>query len=313
MNHQKSEKETKKVDLNSIKTELHPRNKHNKSYNFDELSAAYPPLKAFVAKNKYGNFSIDFFDPEAVRCLNTALLMANYQISYWEIPEGYLCPPVPGRADYVHYVADVLGIDKNGKIPKGNAVKILDIGVGANCIYPIIGSMEYGWKFIGTDTETTALAAAQKIVDNNPNLKDKIELRKQQDVNRILFGVIKPNEQIDLVMCNPPFYRSADEAKKETLKKLSNLKRQKITKAVLNFGGQTNELWCKGGEIEFIKKLIEESKVFAQQCKWFTCIVSKQSHLPVIISQLKRFEINEYQITEMGQGNKITRFVAWRF
>ncbi len=38
----------------------------------------------------------------------------------------------------------------------------------------------------------------------------------------------------------------------------------------LNFGGQQQELWCEGGEVAFIKKMIEESKGFAKQVMWFT-------------------------------------------
>jgi 23S rRNA (adenine1618-N6)-methyltransferase len=46
-------------------------------------------------------------------------------------------PPIPGRADYIHYIADLLATTNSG-IPKETEYKDWDIGVGANCIYPII-------------------------------------------------------------------------------------------------------------------------------------------------------------------------------
>jgi 23S rRNA A1618 N6-methylase RlmF len=49
----------------------------------------------------------------------------------------YLCPPFLEETDYIHYIADLLASSNNGIIPK-HAVQGLDIGVGANCIYPIM-------------------------------------------------------------------------------------------------------------------------------------------------------------------------------
>ena len=98
---------------------FHPRNKHQSSYDFPALIAALPELKEYVRPNKYGNQSIDFFDPKAVKSLNKALLIHQYGLIDWDIPEGQLCPPVPGRADYLHFAADLLGRANKGKAPQG--------------------------------------------------------------------------------------------------------------------------------------------------------------------------------------------------
>jgi 23S rRNA (adenine1618-N6)-methyltransferase len=45
------------------------------------------------------------------------LLISYYDIQKWDIPH-YLCPPIPGRADYIHYIADLLAESNNGIIPK---------------------------------------------------------------------------------------------------------------------------------------------------------------------------------------------------
>jgi len=299
--------------MSAEKNILHPRNKHRSRYDFPELIKSCPELRPFVALNPYGDQSIDFSNPFAVKILNKALLNHFYEIKNWDIPEHYLCPPIPGRADYIHYVADLLAESVHCTIPTGKNVKGLDIGVGANCIYPIIGHQEYGWSFTGSDIDAVAIKAAKNIVAANPSLSDAITLKHQQQRNHMFKGLVKPGEQFDFSICNPPFHASAAEAAAGSKKKVHNLGKQKLNDTVLNFGGQQTELWCEGGEISFIRKMIEESTDFADQCLWFTSLVSKGSNLPFIYRALERVEPFEVRTIEMAQGQKLSRFVAWTF
>jgi 23S rRNA (adenine1618-N6)-methyltransferase len=303
----------KKKEHPNEKIILHPRNKHRERYNFKQLVDTCPALAAFVKLNKYDDESIDFFDAAAVKMLNKALLKHYYNINYWDIPQNYLCPPIPGRADYIHYAADLLGSKNNGIIPTGNKIKCLDIGTGANCIYPIIGINEYDWSFTGSDIDPVAIEAANKIIELNPVLKGTIELRLQTKAANIFTRIIQKDERFDLTLCNPPFHASASEARAGTLKKLNNLKRRKITKPVLNFGGSNNELWCKGGLERFVQIMITESKQFADSCFWFTALISKSDYLENIYESLKKAGAAEAKTIPMGQGNKISRIVAWTF
>ena len=296
-----------------IKPGLHPRNRHRERYDFSLLIAGFPELAPFVKVNAYSDETIDFFDPEAVKMLNKALLSHYYDIGYWDIPAGYLCPPIPGRADYIHHIADLLGSCNHGKIPTGNQVKCLDVGVGANCVYPIIGNKEYGWSFIGTDTDPVSIESARKIVDLNPSLNGMIELRLQTNSNDIFKGIIQNDELIDLTVCNPPFHVSLAAAKSGTLRKLNNLKSKRFIKPVLNFGGQNHELWCEGGEEQFVNEMILQSRQFATSCFWFSTLVSKESNLKGIKDALNKSEASEVKTIPMGQGNKISRIVAWTF
>ncbi|WP_313807172.1 23S rRNA (adenine(1618)-N(6))-methyltransferase RlmF [Flavobacterium sp.] len=291
---------------------LHPRNKHNGNYNFNALTEETPELKAFVALNKFGNESIDFANPDAVRALNKALLKKFYNIQYWELPKTNLCPPIPGRADYIHHVADILAQENNGKIPTGNQIKILDIGVGANCIYPIIGHQEYGWEFVGTEVDKPAKLTAENIINHNPELKDAIAIRLQENKRNIFKGIVKENEHFDFSICNPPFHNSREEATKGTQRKLKNLGKVAEGKPVLNFSGQNNELWYEGGELAFITNMIFESVHFHKQCKWFSSLVSKKENLKPLYSVLKRVKATEVKTINMEQGNKITRILVWR-
>lgn len=296
-----------------IKPGLHPRTRHRERYDFKQLTASYPELGQFVNVNVYDDESIDFFNPEAVKMLNKALLKHFYGIENWDIPPGYLCPPIPGRADYIHHIADLLGKSNHGKIPAGDQVKCLDIGVGANCIYPIIGNREYGWSFIGTDIDPVSIESARKIIDLNPVLKGKIELRLQYNPKDIFRGIIQKDKRFDLTICNPPFHASMAAAQSGTLRKLNHLNPGKISKPVLNFGGQNRELWCEGGEEQFIGDMIRQSKQFATSCFWFSTLISKESNLKSVYEVLKRAEAVDVKTIPMGQGNKISRIAAWTF
>ncbi|KTC34146.1 23S rRNA methyltransferase, partial [Pseudomonas sp. ABAC21] len=256
----------------------------------------------------------DFASPDAVRVFNRALLKSFYGIQHWDIPADYLCPPVPGRADYVHFLADLLASGNDGKIPRGSIVKVLDIGMGANCVYPLIGYMEYRWNFLGSEVDPTAVAAAKAIVQSN-DLSKVIQLRLQPNPKHILLGLLEPGERFDLTLCNPPFHASMDEATKGSERKWRALGKAdpKRKLPVLNFGGQSAELWCEGGEARFVTQLIAESAHFAHKVLWFSTLVSKASNLPAIETALKKAGVLESQVVEMSQGQKQSRFVAWTF
>lgn len=295
------------------KIALHPRNKHRFRYDFPKLIQSQPELKAFVKLNPYGDESIDFSDPAAVKLLNKALLKHHYGITHWDIPANYLCPPIPGRADYIHHLADLLSDSNGGFLPTGKHIKGLDIGVGANVVYPIIGHQEYGWSFVGSELDHTALKAAKAIVAANPELSNAIACRHQPNAHQILKGILKPGELFDFTMCNPPFHASAEEAMSGSRRKVQNLGRHRTSSPVLNFGGQPKELWCEGGEVGFIRKMIEESLQFKTQCFWFSTLVSKSSNLPFIFKALEKAGPYEVKQVEMAQGQKNSRFVAWTF
>lgn len=297
----------------AIKNTLHPRNSHRERYDFPNLISSQPELGKFVSENKYGDLSIDFADPKAVKELNRALLKHFYKISEWNIPNGYLCPPIPGRVDYLHYLADLLAQSNGEKLPSGDEVSVLDIGTGANCIYPMLGNSIYDWHFVGSEIDSKALDSAQDNLYANPQFRGKITLRLQENSNEILAGIIKSNNVFDLVICNPPFHESQAAAEAASTRKVKNLKGKVGKKVTLNFGGQSNELWCEGGELAFIHKMIRESMVFKFNCFWFTSIVSKEEHLKELIIALKKSRVTERKIIQMTHGNKKSRFVAWTF
>jgi 23S rRNA (adenine1618-N6)-methyltransferase len=295
------------------KSELHPRNKNRKRYDFKRLISSLPELAPFVKPNIYGDESVNFADPEAVKVLNKSLLLHHYGIRNWDIPPGYLCPPVPGRADYIHYIADFLCKNNFGKIPTGPKIKCLDIGLGASCIYPIIGSQEYGWSFIGSDIDPVAIDSAHRIIASNSALQGKVECKLQTNPNDFFFGIIQKDELIDLSICNPPFHSSVKEAQVGSLRKIHNLNPDKKIKPILNFGGQNHELWCHGGELKFVQNMILQSKRFAASFFCFSTLISKESNLRSVYKALEQSKAFDVETIPMGQGNKTSRIVVWTF
>lgn len=296
------------------KASLHPRNQHQvvagKAYDLNLLTQTNQALKAWLVKRPDGEDTVNFSEPDAVKELNKALLMQHYDITYWDIPANYLCPPVPGRADYVHHLADLLAEANNGQVPKGKAVKGLDVGTGANLIYPIVGTFEYGWQFVGSDVEATSLNCAEQLIKANPRLKKQVKLRKQKQQQNVFTGIIQADDRFAFTLCNPPFHASKQQAAQGTLRKNKNLGQ---TKGKLNFGGQSNELWCPGGEAEFVCTMVKESSQFGSQVLWFTSLISSKNNLAKIKSELKKSKAKQVNIIEMGQGNKVSRFIAWSF
>lgn len=295
------------------KSRLHARNKNRERYDLDALVKTNPDLKKFILPNKYGQKSIDFSNPKAVKLLNQSLLHHYYGIAYWNFPEQNLCPPIPGRADYLHYMADLLAENNFGNIPTGDKVTCLDIGVGASCIYPIIGVTEYGWDFIGSDVDPKSIASALQIIDKNPTLKGKVELSLQKNKKDHFYNIIDKEEKIDLTICNPPFHSSLEDVQKGTQRKVKNLSGQKVKSPIQNFAGIKSELVYKGGEHKFIHDMIKESKKFSKNCLWFSTLVSKKSNLKGIYKALEKIEALQVKTIPMGTGNKSSHVVAWTF
>ena len=292
---------------------MHPRNRNVERYDLGALVKVSSELKDYVKPNKYGQDSIDFSDPKAVKSLNTALLDHYYGIKHWEFPDENLCPPIPGRADYLHYIADLLAENNFGTIPRGDQITCLDVGIGASCIYPIIGVTEYDWNFIGSDIDQKSIESCKAIESANKSLNGKIECRHQENPNDFFYGVLDRDEKVDVTICNPPFHSSEEDAKKGTQRKVKNLSGKKTNDPAMNFSGVSSELIYDGGESRFINNMIKESKKFGNNCLWFSTLVSKQSNLKGIYKGLKKVDACDVRTINMGTGNKSTRIVTWTF
>ena len=277
--------------------------------------------------------TIKFADPNAVRALNTALLVADYNIkpNYAEIlPRNALVPPVPGRADYIHHLADLLG-EQDGNIPEGASVRGLDIGTGASVIYPLVATSTYGWSMVASEINLPSLQSAQRIIEEN-TLENLIDLRQQESEENIFDGIFQPKEEIDFVMCNPPFFPSLEVFQAENARKIKGLARGGMNKrsrsiskaneadqkneASNNFGGTDSELWCEGGEVSFVQRMIDESKSkkYRHKILWCTSLVSRESNCERIEKYLRtNAHPEEVRRISFGAGKKSASILAWTF
>ncbi|MBQ4860137.1 23S rRNA (adenine(1618)-N(6))-methyltransferase RlmF [Pseudoalteromonas sp. MMG013] len=287
---------------------MHSRNQHKQGYDFKALITTLPALSEFTIVTPRGDTSIDFANKTAVKTLNKALLQHHYGVKYWDIADEFLCPPVPGRADYIHGIADLLECDMTCKQDNLCQIYGLDIGTGANVIYPLIGNAQYKWQFIGSDINLKAVKSAQTICTAN---KLPIKVIHQPNAEFIFKNVIMPNQTLHFSMCNPPFHSSEKAASAGTQRKWKNL--GKTPPKTLNFGGHAPELWCTGGELRFIKTMINESRLFSQQCVWFTSLVSNKDNLQPLKKALNKLQPVEVKVIKMAQGQKQSRFIAWTF
>ena len=298
---------------------LHARNRHRGGYDIARLSEAFPMLKPHVVAGRAQNtLSVDFAKPEAVEALNAALLSVDYGVRDFTLPAGHLCPAVPGRADYLHVMADLLAQDtQDRQVPRDHAVRVLDVGVGASCIYPLIGHAEYGWSFIASDVSQESINSADAIITAN---SVPVELRLQPFEERVLAGVLQPDDGcLAFTMCNPPFYASPEEAAAAASRKWRGLRKAKGSKGKhgsnRSFGGSSRELWCHGGERRFVSAHIRESSASPHAALWFSSLVSSERSMPKLIAELSSLQPAPFRIEQLGvaTGNKAMRVLAWSF
>lgn len=284
---------------------MHVRNRYAESYDLDRLTRAVPELAAFRTTTPDGRPTLDFADATAVRLLNKALLLTDYGLKFWDLPPDALCPAVPGRLDYVHVVADLLG----DVASRGARVTGLDVGTGASLIYPILGVREYGWRFVATDVNEGSLRAAGAIARFNPGLTKHVELRRQAKPSRLFDGVIRPGERFGFTMCNPPFYGSAKEAQAATTRKWRGL--GKGSGAERNFGGYGAELYTAGGQQRFLRAMIEESYEYRERVTWFTTLVSQLAYLKDAERGFCQNPPRRREVVTLDAGHKRQRVLAW--
>ncbi|KAI6778266.1 uncharacterized protein J7T54_004173 [Emericellopsis cladophorae] len=253
---------------------------------------------AAVVKGREVNFN----DPKAVQALTKALLKKDFGLCL-ETPDDRLCPPVANRHNYILWLKKLL--DSTSYEPRHEGVLGLDIGTGASCIYPLLGCTQRPWSFIATDIDAKSLEFAQKNVKRN-GLDAKIRLVPRQPTDKLIplddLGI----DAIDFCMTNPPFYTSD-----EQMRKSAEAKDRPPSTACT---GVAVEMVTAGGEVGFVKRIIEESLAMKHRVGWYTSMVGFLASVIAIVEELRTHGIHNYAVTEFVQGNKTRRWaVGWSF
>ncbi|KAI1205777.1 uncharacterized protein F4807DRAFT_453750 [Annulohypoxylon truncatum] len=271
---------------------------------FHLLGQRDPAFKAVLERGSH----LDFANPKSVMQLTKTLLKLDFGLLV-DLPTDRLCPPVPNRHNYILWLKDL--IDSTSPLCLDSAeptrqVAGLDIGTGASLIYPLLGCVQRpSWSFIATDVDPKSLAYARKNAQlNNMGLRIRVVHRNIADclIPLVELGL----ETIDFAMVNPPFYTSEAE--------LVDLASQKSRPPNSACTGAPVEMVCAGGEVGFIRRIIDESLVLREKVQWYTAMLGKQSSLEILVDVLKGHGVTNYAITAFIQGNKTRRWaIGWSF
>jgi len=272
-----------------VKSKFHLKNRNKDKYDLSALVLHTPELESHIITNIEGESTVDFTNPTAINLLNKALLGYYYDVKSWNFPDDYICPQIPKSADYIHHIADLLKLSNFGRLPKSDLITCLDIGTGATCIFPILGSIEYNWNFIGSDIDDETLKSASEIVASNPTLPSSINFKLQENPKDFFYGILDRKDKVDITLCSPPT--------------LSPIKGE----------NQPKELLYDGGDLKFNRDMIKQSKKFASNCFWFTTIVSSQNNLKntqKLLDELGAIQVIDLPLENGKKGKKI---LAWSF
>ncbi|CAG8509194.1 1874_t:CDS:10 [Acaulospora morrowiae] len=285
--------------------QMHPRNKYKSNPpDFAALAFKYSSFYPYVHYTKEGKPYIDFKNPEAVRELTYCLLRNDFNLVL-EIPLDSLCPPIPNRLNYVHWIEDLVSTTE---MRQDRSVYGIDIGTGASCIYPLLGcTLNKNWVFLATDIDKKTVEYAESNVQRN-NLDGRITVVHNQTDKKILLSeevISNNNIKFAFCMCNPPFYESQEQYERGVELK------QSFPTSVCT--GSPREKIFPGGEFQFIKDILEESLTLRNKIRWYTSKIGRMETVNKIVRELKRNGIDNYVVTEFCQGKTRRWGIGWSF
>ena len=167
-----------------------------------------------------------------------------------ELPADRLVPTLPLRLNYLLWIEDLLESVKSTSDDQC-VVHGIDIGTGACCIYPILAARKNNWHFTATEADEMNYKCSLKTLERN-SLQSHITLIKVTS-ETMLNGNINTNIKYDFTMCNPPFFDSDNSGPK------SRTDKRPLPMCPKSGGSASaSEIAVKGGEVQFIKNLINE-------------------------------------------------------
>ncbi|XP_057769276.1 uncharacterized protein LOC130989331 [Salvia miltiorrhiza] len=329
---------------------IHHRNKYaDNPPDFALLASLYPSFEPYVFYSRDGRPRIDWTDFNATRELTRVLLLHDHGVNWW-IPDGQLCPTVPNRLNYIHWIEDLLALDiLPATRAESDITKGFDIGTGANCIYPLLGASVLGWKFVGSDITDIAIEWANKNVESNPHLSHLIDIRRagmgdeRSRVGESQNHPICSSEGGGVHLGNPEAENVGSLAL-SVLETQSNAKDcdgppvllvvvkdgenfdfcmcnppffETIEEAGMNpktsCGGTPEEMVCSGGEHTFITRIIEDSVMLKDTFRWYSSMVGRKLNLNILVSKLWKVGATVVKTTEFVQGRTSRWGLAWSF
>jgi 23S rRNA A1618 N6-methylase RlmF len=137
--------------------------------NFEELACQYPAFaQAWAAtkanqreKGPHATFS-SCVTQEFTIALTRAILMQHFRLKLPYLDEEHLCPPIPNRFFYLHWIHTRL-LPRN--MNEHNQLQVqrcgLDLGSGASCIYSLLAARFFRWTMVTSEIDPQAVALAR--------------------------------------------------------------------------------------------------------------------------------------------------------
>lgn len=279
---------------------------------FLELSRHYPAFRLAYEqvlerqKRQGGAFSQHVHQDFTVS-LTQALLHLHFKIRLTQIPMQHLCPPIPNRFYYVHWLqTQVLALDTT----TSSTTTVLDIGTGATAIYALLwAATDPQCRVIATDIDAEAVALASQNVSDN-GLSNRIRVtqvaastRQSQQIAGMgplatSLASMAPNTLVDVVMVNPPFYDTI------VPERLDGRDRTRMT---------TYEGSYPGGEVSFCVDMMRDSLLLRNAApRWCSCMVSRKTSLVKLQHILIQLLGRAHVVTGEFDAGSMTRwFLAW--
>ncbi|KAJ2716101.1 Methyltransferase-like protein 16 [Coemansia spiralis] len=297
------------VPRKKMRTEGPIENALPEHISYVRLAEDFAELQPHLVAGAGGRSTIDFRVPDSVRVLNRALLHVYFGLDV-HLPSDSLCPAVANRLSYLTWIRD----NVISELQPGGKLAGLDIGTGASCIYPLLGSRAIpGCTFVGTDINRESIAAARANVLRN-GLQASIDLVVNADrgVKLPLDAAEFPLPVADadgavfaFCMCNPPFYKDSSERQQ--------LAHMKARPPGLDTGGKCDELYTAGGEEEFLAGLVDESVVHRKRIRWFTTMTGKKSTLAALAARARAAQAKHVREGRLVHGRTTRWVLAWSF
>ncbi|KAF6008920.1 hypothetical protein HII13_003754 [Brettanomyces bruxellensis] len=290
---------------------------------FPSLIAKNPNLAQYYNQrlNVY-----NFGSNDAVIELTKTLFETNLGFKV-KINDSKLCPRFFNRLDYVifidHLLRDTLSAEAHFRKVEHEVKYVgLDIGCGQIAVYGLMcASVMKNLKcMICTDIDDESIKTATANISRN-ELSDKLIVR-HVDRSRNSFASLAEmltdadaDKTAAFSMCNPPFYSSCAEMSCKNA-----FKRQKTNSMGEYVTGTENELLTNGGELAFIRKLVQDSKNVSNKHSviWFTSLAGNYKTVKTLVqndfAQDPDFNFGVHSFVSGNSRNATKRWIIyWSF
>jgi 23S rRNA (adenine1618-N6)-methyltransferase len=158
---------------------------------------------------------------------------------------------------------------------------------------------------VGTDIDAQSFSYANQNIERN-GLTSRVRTKLNTAEDALISPKAFDLDKLDFVMCNPPFYSSAEDMTASSAGKSDS------PSAVCT--GAEVEMICLGGDAGFVLRMVEESRELKDTVRWYTSMLGKLSSVHQVVDRLKEIGINNWAVTLLRAGNKTRRWaVGWSY